>query len=87
MPLWVLGKVFSGDRSDNFVAQSQPHTGEMKELEFVSYPHNENFELDLHRPYIDEVELISGDGKPLKRIPEVIDGWVESGSMPFAEYH
>jgi len=63
------------------------HTGEVRELNFVPYPHDENYELDLHRPYIDEIELISEDGEPLKRIPEVIDGWVESGSMPFAEYH
>ena len=61
--------------------------GEFIYLETPTLPHNENFELDLHRPYIDEVELVSEDGKPLKRISEVIDGWVESGSMPFAEYH
>lgn len=64
----------------------------IKNGDFVTFdapvlPHNENFELDLHRPYIDKVELISENGKPLKRINEVIDGWVESGSMPFAEYH
>ncbi len=63
------------------------HTGEVRDFDFAPFPHNENFELDLHRPYIDEIELVSEDGKPLKRIPEVIDGWVESGSMPFAEYH
>ena len=63
------------------------HTGEVREFGFVQYPHNEHFDLDLHRPYIDEIELVSEDGKIMKRIPEVIDGWVESGSMPFAEYH
>ena len=61
--------------------------GEVIALDTPVLPHDENFELDLHRPYIDEIELISEDGQPLKRIPEVIDGWVESGSMPFAEYH
>ena len=61
--------------------------GEVVDIDTPVLPHNEDFELDLHRPYIDEVELISEDGKPLKRINEVIDGWVESGSMPFAEYH
>lgn len=60
---------------------------EVRELPFAPLPHNDNFELDLHRPYVDEVELVTEDGKPLKRIPEVIDGWVESASMPFAEYH
>lgn len=85
-PLWWLEKVASGKQSD-FKGEEMLGTGEMQELDFVPLPHNEDFELDLHRPYIDEIELISEDGKPLKRIPEVIDGWVESGSMPFAEYH
>lgn len=44
--------------------------------------------LDLHRPYIDDVILECSDcGSDMKRIPEVIDCWVESGSMPFAELH
>ncbi|MFA6269613.1 MAG: class I tRNA ligase family protein [Candidatus Paceibacterota bacterium] len=60
---------------------------EFGELDFVPLPHNENYELDLHRPYIDEIELADEDGFNLKRIPEVIDCWVESGSMPFSEWH
>ena len=62
-------------------------TGEWKELPFTPLPHNANYELDLHRPYIDDITLVSDDGEELQRVPEVIDGWVESGSMPFAEYH
>ncbi|NBD73660.1 class I tRNA ligase family protein [Patescibacteria group bacterium] len=61
--------------------------GEVRVLPFTPLPHNHDFELDLHRPYIDEVELIDTDGTPLTRVPEVIDGWVESGSMPFSQYH
>ncbi|HNS71290.1 MAG TPA: isoleucine--tRNA ligase [bacterium] len=41
---------------------------------------------DLHRPYIDQITFIK-DGKHFKRIPEVLDCWMESGSMPFAQYH
>jgi len=62
-------------------------TGEVRELSFVAFPHNKDYELDLHRPYIDDIEVVGNDGEKLERIPEVIDGWVESGSMPFAEYH
>jgi len=58
-----------------------------KKLDFVSLPHNENYELDLHKPYIDELELIDEDGNILKRVSEVVDCWVESGAMPFAEWH
>jgi isoleucyl-tRNA synthetase len=60
---------------------------EIKELGFVPLPHNHNYELDLHRPYIDSIILVDGDGKEYKRIPEVIDCWFESGSMPFAQDH
>jgi isoleucyl-tRNA synthetase len=58
--------------------------GEVKKLDFVPYPHNQKYEPDLHRPYIDEIELVDRKGATYERIPEVIDCWVESGSMPFA---
>ena len=41
---------------------------------------------DLHRPYIDDV-IIERDGKVYTRIPEVLDCWFESGSMPYAQFH
>lgn len=42
-------------------------------------------ELDPHRPFIDDVE-ITRDGKTYRRVPEVIDAWFDSGSMPFAQW-
>ena len=48
--------------------------------------YNEKF-LDLHKPYIDSVKLRSVNGKEMQRIPEVIDCWFDSGSMPFAQFH
>lgn len=44
-------------------------------------------DMDLHRPYIDEVKFKCSCGGEMNRIPEVLDGWFESGAMPFAEYH
>ncbi len=45
-------------------------------------------EVELHRPYIDEVTFTCPDcGKTMKRVPEVIDCWFDSGAMPFAQYH
>jgi isoleucyl-tRNA synthetase len=55
-------------------------------IDFIPLPHNHNYELDLHRPYIDKITLIE-NGEEYKRIPEVIDCWFESGSMPFAQDH
>lgn len=62
-------------------------TGEVRELPFVPLPHNPDYELDVHRPYIDAVELPCACGGTMKRIPEVFDCWIESGSMPFAQFH
>lgn len=56
-------------------------------LPYAALPWNADFELDLHRPYTDNLILIGDDGAEYTRIPEVVDCWVESGSMPFAEYH
>jgi len=61
------------------------HLAEVRKLDFIPLPHNENYELDLHRPYIDKVILISKEGTELTRIPEVMDVWFDSGAMPFAQ--
>lgn len=60
---------------------------EVRELPFVPLPHNANYELDLHRPFIDDVVLLSDKGTELKRVKEVMDVWFDSGSMPFAQAH
>jgi len=43
--------------------------------------------LDLHKPYVDEVVLVSDSGKPMKREPDLIDVWFDSGAMPYAQWH
>ena len=44
--------------------------------------------VELHRPYIDEITIKCPEcGKPMKRVPEVLDCWFDSGAMPFAQYH
>ena len=46
-----------------------------------------NYEdLDLHRPYVDEIILVSDRGKPMKRELDLIDVWFDSGAMPFAQF-
>ncbi|MGN6491850.1 MAG: isoleucine--tRNA ligase [Agriterribacter sp.] len=43
--------------------------------------------LDLHKPYVDEVVLVSKSGKPMKRVPDLVDVWFDSGAMPYAQWH
>ena len=48
----------------------------------------ENYDLiDLHRPYVDDIILVSPSGKPMKRETDLIDVWFDSGSMPYAQLH
>lgn len=42
--------------------------------------------LDLHKPYVDEIVLVSPSGKPMHREPDLIDVWFDSGAMPFAQW-
>ncbi|GAA5522357.1 isoleucine--tRNA ligase [Aliifodinibius salicampi] len=43
--------------------------------------------IDLHRPYIDEITWEGPDGGTMRRIPDLLDVWFDSGSMPFAQWH
>jgi isoleucyl-tRNA synthetase len=47
----------------------------------------ENGIQDLHKPYVDEVILVSATGKPMKRVPDLVDVWFDSGAMPYAQWH
>ena len=52
---------------------------------FMSENLPENF--DLHRPFVDNIILISASGKPMHREPDLIDVWFDSGAMPYAQWH
>jgi isoleucyl-tRNA synthetase len=58
--------------------------GEVRELPFAPLPHDENFRIDLHKPFIDDITLMK-DGEEYTRTKEVMDVWLDSGSMPFAQ--
>ncbi len=74
-------------QSKNFVDTVDPQMGEVYKYDFAPLPHNQNYELDLHKPYIDEIELCDEDGSKLIRVREVMDVWFDSGAMPFAQDH
>lgn len=91
-PLWLAEAVARGATVPEAIAMKVPRpdyykNAEVRTLDFVPLPHNDDYELDLHRPYIDEIELVDEEGRALTRIPEVLDCWFESGAMPFAEHH
>jgi isoleucyl-tRNA synthetase len=43
--------------------------------------------LDLHKPFVDEILLVSNNGVAMKRIPDLVDVWFDSGAMPYAQWH
>ena len=47
----------------------------------------ENGLADLHKPFVDDVILVSASGKPMKRVPDLVDVWFDSGAMPYAQWH
>ena len=42
---------------------------------------------DLHKPFVDNITLTSSEGKPMKRVPDLVDVWFDSGAMPYAQWH
>lgn len=86
-PIWMLSAIKDGLNKKETAALKDSvefvGTGECTELKFAKIPHNDEFELDFHRPYIDEITYVE-NGKIFKRIEDVFDGWIDSGSMPFA---
>lgn len=67
------------------VMKSNPY----KEKGFVPDDYSaENYnKIDLHRPYVDDIVLVSESGKPMRRELDLIDVWFDSGSMPYAQIH
>jgi len=92
-PIWLMfAAVFGADAKKSAELKKEKgndfiKTGQMLELDFTPIPHNQNFELDLHRPYIDEIKFQCDCGNELKRVAEVFDCWFESGAMPYGQVH
>jgi len=88
VPEVIVGIIEGADakRSRELISPSYMEKGMVREFDFVPLPHNEHYELDPHRPYIDEIVLVSKDGRDMHRVKEVADVWLDSGAMPFAQF-
>jgi isoleucyl-tRNA synthetase len=86
----ALELIANGISMKNLYEQTRAYknfgNAEVRTINFVPLPHNETFEVDLHRPFIDDVVLIK-EGQEYRRVKEVMDVWFDSGSMPFAQDH
>ncbi len=48
---------------------------------------NGKLDVDLHKPFVDQIELLSASGQPMKRVADLVDVWFDSGAMPYAQWH
>ncbi len=93
-PLWGLSQAALGWSERQTIDQKRVHkdifikTGEWRELSLKAVPRNEDGEVDLHRPFVDGVDLPCAKcGGVMKRVKEVADVWYDSGAMPYAQAH
>lgn len=90
-PLWILesmSKNLSNSESLKYHKKYYIKNGELRKMSLFNYPYNQEGEVDVHRPYIDEVVLrCTKCQAPMRRVKEVIDVWFDSGAMPFAQWH
>ena len=77
------------DEIEKAVAAQVMTVNPMKEKGFVPGDYSQaNYDrIDLHRPYVDNIVLVSKTGKPMYRETDLIDVWFDSGSMPYAQIH
>lgn len=90
-PIWLLESFTLGLTGDDaIVARDKffPKEGELKKVDLKNWPYDDNGDLDLHRPYIDVTTLKCDKcGSEMKKIPDLIDAWFDSGAMPYAQWH
>jgi isoleucyl-tRNA synthetase len=93
-PAWLLMAGAQGYDAEQTLAMVRGkkdfhyfQNAEVQEVKYVPFPHNNRWELDVHRPYIDQIQLVSESGEPMTRVKEVMDVWFDSGAMPYAQDH
>ncbi len=90
-PAWMLSAGSLGSTALESVALKKAAdfvgTGEVFELPFTLFPHNRDFEFNMHMPFIDRLPVFCQCGHRMMRTPYVFDCWFESGSMPYAQFH
>ncbi|MDE7120489.1 MAG: class I tRNA ligase family protein, partial [Muribaculaceae bacterium] len=77
------------DEIEKAVAAGIMASNPLKEKGFIPGDYSkENYDkVDFHRPYVDDIILVSASGKPMRRETDLIDVWFDSGAMPYAQIH
>ncbi len=88
LPIWRT----KDGKEEICIGSVEELTKEVQKAEKAGIPNkftidNGQLTIDLHRPYVDEVVLISASGQPMYREADLIDVWFDSGAMPYAQWH
>ncbi len=88
-PLWILETATQNLSNEDTLKAPYINIAELRNVKFNNYPYNTiTCELDLHKPYVDNVFLKCKKCKgKMSRVKEVADVWFDSGCMPYAQYH
>ncbi len=87
-PLWALHAALEGVPESEYPNAWYPTTAEVKQLTLHNWPYNDEGELDVHRPYIDNITIKCTEcKKETHRVKDLIDVWFDSGTMPYAQWH
>ncbi len=88
LPVW---RTEDGDEEVCVGSIAELNEGIRKANEVLGGEINKNYLhgsiLDLHKPFVDDIILVSASGKPMTRVPDLIDVWFDSGAMPYAQWH
>lgn len=84
LPIWVTEDK-KEEKCIGSMSELRAEVNKAVEAGLMAEPLSDDF--DLHRPYVDDVVLVSSEGKPMKREPDLIDVWFDSGAMPYAQFH
>ncbi|PIT92848.1 MAG: isoleucine--tRNA ligase [Candidatus Harrisonbacteria bacterium CG10_big_fil_rev_8_21_14_0_10_42_17] len=87
-PLLMLASALEGLSDQEILRKKDIHTGQYEKITVHNWPYNKAGNLDVHRPFIDEIKLKCAKCKgEMSRVLGVADVWFDSGAMPFAQWH
>lgn len=85
LPVWVSNDGSEMKCIGSIAELKDEITKANKKLGLNQFVNDDN--LDLHKPFVDEIVLVSDSGQPMNREPDLIDVWFDSGAMPYAQLH
>jgi isoleucyl-tRNA synthetase len=71
----------------NQLLENVTHMDHGRVAEELRFKPTKREDLDLHKPFVDQIILVSDSGKPMRREPDLVDVWFDSGAMPYAQLH